>query len=233
MLARNNIIFFIIFSLFALRFNIFLCKSKIAIIGVHDEKYEEIGKWAHINKKAYAKKHGYDCFLYNTNLDIKRPPYWSKIIAILNHLDDYEWLLFLDSDALIMNFEIKLEFLIDNDYDLVLAKDMMDHFQSGDFLIRNSPFSKVFLKEWYSEKYRNTITPPGFDNGALIEMLEDNLSFLKKIKIIPQRMISSYPVGISNFMLKNDGEYRSGDFIIHFAGIPHSEKEKLMEEFSL
>lgn len=90
-----------------------LSKSRSAVIGCHNEAYHKIGIYADLNKQAYCKKHNYDLFLYHKSLDPSRHPAWSKILAVEKHIGDYKWLLWIDSDALIMNSNIKIESLID------------------------------------------------------------------------------------------------------------------------
>src|ERR1700722_2335509 len=67
-------------------------KSKIAIISLYNEGYRKVGQYSDWNKKAYAKKHGYDLILYHKILDTTRPPAWSKILAIQENLAEYEWI---------------------------------------------------------------------------------------------------------------------------------------------
>lgn len=58
-------------------------------------------------------------------LDVSRPPAWSKIPAIRNSLRNYDWVFWLDSDTLIMNNKFKLENIIPNDVetDLIITID--------------------------------------------------------------------------------------------------------------
>lgn len=202
---------------------------KIAIIGAHNESYHRIGKYAHINKQRYAEKHGYSVFLYEKNLVENVAPQWNKIAAIQAHIENYDWLFWADSDALIMNNKIKLESLLDNSYDIIIAQDCFDRISSGVFLIKNSKWSRDFLKAWYSKKEQYTHTTLK-DNGALLKLLNSNPEFIEHIKVVPQRMLGSY----LNMCPKNrqeTGEYQEGDFIIHFSGRSRFYKEKRMKEY--
>lgn len=204
---------------------------RIALIGVHDEGYDAIGKYAHLNKQAYAKKHGYDVYTYTENLDKNRKPYWSKIIALRKHLADYDWLFWLDSDALIMNDSIKLEAMIDDTFDFITTRDCLKGMNSGQFLIKNCEWSHAFLKLWYDPKYENSQIQPGYDNGALIEIYETFPQLKERIKIIPQRLLSSYL--ICPVWYNIDGQYKEGDFVVHFAAVESKLKKQYMEEYYL
>jgi mannan polymerase II complex MNN10 subunit len=199
--------------------------SKIAIVGAHDKNYDKIGHYAHLNKLEYAKKHGYHVFLYTGAVDPLRAPYWYKITAIQKHLNDYEWIFWLDSDAIIMNHSIKLESIVDGKYEFICFKDCESTICSGSFLIKNTQWSKQFLGNWYAQQDVNI--QPGFDNGALIKLYNESQDIRNRTKLVPQRILSSYPPPLCS----PTGEYRTGDFIIHFAGITHKDKERLMKEY--
>ena len=212
-------------------------KSRIAIIGAHDDKYDSIGKWAHLNKASYAQKHGYDFFLYTESLDPTRLGYWHKIIAIKNHLKDYDWIFWLDSDALIINFDIRLENLIDEEFDFITTRDNSnpDCINSGQFLIKNCDWSFNLLNSWYSLNYIQV--QPGYDNGALKTLVfELGIESIRpRVKIIPLRMLSSYIFHTGDHLSMDkvipvDTMYQDGDFIIHLAGFEHRHKMKMMEK---
>jgi hypothetical protein len=89
---------------------------KIAVVQLWTS---DISEYAVKNSQStidYCSKHGYDYHCYNKSLDETRPPAWSKILAIKEQLNNYDWVLWLDSDARIMNFDKKIEDLIDNNY---------------------------------------------------------------------------------------------------------------------
>lgn len=166
--------------------------------------------------------------IYNESLDKNRKTHWSKVIALSNHLEEYDWLFWLDSDALIMNTDIRLESLIDDQFDLIIARDCNGYVNTGSFLIKNSPWSKEFLVQWYDEKYKN-----GFgrfqDNGAFIDLYDNSSDIRDHIKVVlPPRVMNSY-LGCK---YKMDGVYQPGDFILHFAGLRSFHKEDHMKKYS-
>lgn len=229
-MKRNfNIFIFIIF------YNILLCSnminSKIAIVSLYDENYKEIGKYSDLNKQAYAKLHGYDIYLYNTLLDSSKLAPWNKILAIQNHINDYDYIFWTDADSLIMNFDIKLEEFIDENYDLIISKEeVMNNLNTGHFFIKNSQWSKSLLENLY--RLSDQFTTCCWEQDALAYLLEQNKNLYKKIKILNQRAMNSH-VFIPNFLPnqfgKNGGEYYFGDFIIHFYG--GIDKQAFMKEY--
>lgn len=214
---------FYLLNLLVFATNIFWIRTeKIAIVSLYDKKYEEIGKYSNWNKRDYANLHKYDLYLYQNSLDESRPTAWSKIKAIEKHLSDYDWIMWSDADSLIMNNSVKLETLIDNNYDMIITYDQISKvLNTGVFLIKNSEWSKVLLKNIYSQtQFINHIW---WENMALIDMLEKNPNLKTKIKVIDQRSMNSYP---------NHQIWGDDDFIAHFPGPNKPMKEYYLKSLS-
>merc|ERR1711998_786512 len=69
--------------------------ATICLISVCDQAYAEA---ADANKRAYCEKHGYVYRSYNAPLDDSRHIAWSKVIACLQLLPDYSWVMWTDAD---------------------------------------------------------------------------------------------------------------------------------------
>jgi len=95
------------------------------------------------NKRAYADHHGYELLVHAPAPELPAP--WSKLDALLEHLPRFDWLLYLDGDALIANPGVCLETFLDEAYDLVLAEDW-GGYNTGAFLVRNSNASVDLLR---------------------------------------------------------------------------------------
>ena len=101
------------------------------------------------NKRAYAAHHGYELVEFEARTTPERPAPWSKLLALSEHLEDFDWLLYVDGDALFANPAVCLESLVDGDYDLVLAEDW-GGYNTGVFLVRNSAWARDFLKRMWA-----------------------------------------------------------------------------------
>ena len=196
------------------------------------------------NRRQYCKKHGYTFFSHSSPLD-NRPATWSKLKIILSIFEKqtFDWVLWTDSDSVILNEDIKIESLIDDNVDLIITKDCFSY-NAGVFLIKNTEASKKFLQQWIEKSYY--VGHPWQDQAALVEMLEsESLDQRKslKVKILPQRKMNSYPKQESRegwYTIVNEkkyfwdaaksdeGEYKAGDFIIHYAGIAEEERSRLI-----
>ncbi|CAG8572144.1 11961_t:CDS:2, partial [Dentiscutata heterogama] len=121
------------------------------------------------NKRKYAQRHGYA--FVSRSLEFQ--PYQSynrklksrgRIEAVKKVLPHYEWVLWIDNDAIITNHEISIQGLFNRFYQLEISKKKKKHkasktnannlsrpkkdtmLNAGVFLIRNSDWSFEFLK---------------------------------------------------------------------------------------
>lgn len=204
----------IIFNIFCLHANNDLKKPKIAIISLYNEGYKHIGQYSDENKKKYAEKHGYDVFIYHKLLDENRPAPWSKILAIQRHLSDYDWVFWSDADSLIMNTNTRLESIIDDKFDLIIAKECyLGYLNTGSFLIKNTKWSQDLLKRIYSqEQFTNSYGL--WEQQALDHLLKIDQNLLPHLKIVHQRVLNSN----FDFTPALDCWYQEGDFVVHFFG---------------
>jgi hypothetical protein len=171
----------------------------------------EIKDYAIINSQNtinYCFNHGYSYHSYNKSLNETRPAAWSKILAIKEQLCNYDWVLWLDSDARIMNHDIKIENLIDNKYCFIFPKEN-EIFNSGIFLIKNC-IESIFWLNCIWETDNGKYTPDWWENASMINLYDTSEMFRKVVKLIDKRLINSYL-----------NEYKKGDFIIHLAGHGH------------
>jgi predicted O-methyltransferase YrrM len=167
------------------------------------------------NKRAYCKLHGYRCLIATETLDASRPIPWSKIPLILQAMEDPKarWIFWSDADSLIMNLAVPVEQLIDERYNLIIAKDF-NGINSGQFLIRNCEWSRQFLKEVYA--HTECINHHWWEQAGIIAELGKNPTWYDKIKFIPQRLINSYA---REFFSDLRTAYQPGDFVVHFPGV--------------
>jgi hypothetical protein len=61
---------------------------------------------------------------------------WTKILALLKYLPYYDWIMWIDNDALITNYQVTLESRLVDGSDLVIAADWHG-INAGIFIIKN------------------------------------------------------------------------------------------------
>lgn len=100
------------------------------------------------NREDYASLHGYDVINANDCINYSRPVAWSKLDALYKHLPNYDYIFFIDMDAVIMEPGIRLETLIDSaghEKEFIFTEDW-NGLNSGVFIVKNTPWSAFFLK---------------------------------------------------------------------------------------
>ncbi len=187
------------------------------------EWYRKTTKYAFQVLQQYCNKHNYDLLESDISLDTTRPIPWSKIPFILNHLNKYDFIVWIDADIFIMNQEIKLEDLISkhltSNIDIAMGSDNV-MLNSGFMMIRNTKYSELFL--W--EIYYNTQAQNGnnWEQDSIKDLYDRNILFSRDhVKII------SPPVEVNSYWYN----YERGHFIIHAAGARNEALEQWMRDW--
>lgn len=92
------------------------------------------------------------------------------------------------------------------------------HVNSGQFFLRNTPWSLKFLDDWYA--VRDFEQDALREQRALIHLIESR-DLSRRVRLVPQRRFNSYPCN-----------YRPGDFLLHFPDLPMPQRLRLMRQFS-
>jgi hypothetical protein len=177
------------------------------------------------NKRAYCDRWGYDLIVEsNAMWDRSRPPVWSKLPILRKWLPKYQWVLWMDMDALFMNFSLPIDRLLpmpntENVKSDVIVSFDFNTLNMGMVLLRNADYALFMFGEmWRMPPY---FQQPWFEQSAMISLVAKAHSgplvstrhrahFLK----VPQKEINAYPIQFCNGQPKS--EFHPGDFIVHF-----------------
>ena len=166
--------------------------SDIAIITLAaGEGYRNTVEIGIENKRQYCAMHGYDFICCEDHLDPSRPIPWSKILLVQEAMKNpkYKWIFWSDADSLITNLSIRLEDFIDENYNLIIGRDLHD-INTGQFFLKNCHWSHQLLSNIYA--HTECINHGWWEQQALILELRQNPELLKLTKILPQRLFNSY-----------------------------------------
>jgi hypothetical protein len=188
------------------------------------------GPFAEAINKKYADEQGYGYYCEKSTENIREflngcAPTWYKPKLILDIFNNFnpEYILFLDTDAIISDTKIRIEEFIDPNYYFIAAEDMSHHsiMNAGVFLIKNNEWSRDFLEEWSkcsknlkpidctykSDTTEHDLNTPGFyydrlwmDQTALSYLYYDRKEFKDKIKVISNRSFNWYKYNEDNFI---------------------------------
>jgi hypothetical protein len=157
---------------------------------------------------AYAKRHGYQMIVAKARIDTSRPAAWSKLLLIERYFaenPDCAWLMWMDADAVITNPMQRLEDLVDDNVDFLVAEDPpRSPINTGVFLVRNCPAAfDMFRRAYAKVQY---IHHPWWEQLAIADAMRDCADTLRT-RSVSRRLFNSFA-----------NEYQKGDFIVHFAG---------------
>ncbi|KAF9199708.1 hypothetical protein BGZ49_010135 [Haplosporangium sp. Z 27] len=172
------------------------------------------------NKRIYAAKHGYDFVARAAEFAQEehrgRKPVWGKIGAIQKTLPHYEWLFWMDMDAVVVDLEKDLRDIIneadklktdkDQEISLIVARPVRDKMlNAGVMLIKNTDWSRRFFNEvqkkvdWYHKS--------SYEQAAIWELMTDP-TWSSGVYLFDRddHTMNTFPK-----------QYQEGDFIVHFA----------------
>lgn len=196
-------------------------------------------------RREYCIKQGYELFEdVDDVFDSSRPAAWSKLDLLLKHMDrnKFDWLFWNDADTILKNKDIKLQDLfkssgVNDKHDFVITRDGRGYINTGNFFVRVSNYAKDFLNKLKKMTFFNDCR--WYEQAAFVYLYRRNYKYIADKTHIEHRpwKFNSQPIELwtnevadklgmgSKFRHFNsyskpleNSIYRTGDFLIHFAG---------------
>jgi len=199
---------------------------KIAVLDTHEQSYNQIAKLTLHSKIKYCEKYNYTFIHEVFNITELKDyfPTWGRVLKIQKYLPNFDYLLYLDTDTIITNYQIPIE----NYLQPCLAVSHIPNGQTGQpahlstsaMLFKNCPWSFQMLEYWWTLKQFNHQpykSPPNkiaafpeggkFYEQSAFHYLYDHTDFADNITIMPHCWLN-----------KREVNYKKNDHLIHFAG---------------
>ena len=194
-------------------------KFAVCSLAIGDE-YKQTIRLCMESQEAHVKKHGYTRITDESVYDPTRAHSWSKIRILQKYIKDYDYIVWMDADVLIMNqnrnIEDFIQLLPENNF-LLIGRDF-NNLNAGIFVMKNCPLAHEFLDDvWSKTQYLNH---EWWEQAAIIE-LHGSSKYKSGFEVIPRKYISI--MNAFDFRVDAKVHWRPGDFCIHFAGIHHRE----------
>lgn len=209
-------------------------KPEMAIVSIFNDRHKDLAELTWYNNKVrYAEKYGYLALPKTDNFSPEQV-HFDKFVHILDVMEqnpNVDWVWWLDNDAMITNFDIKVEDLVDTDYHVIMPTDIAA-LNTGSFIVRNSPQAKEWLTYLLNKKAEYKNDKKWFEQQAVIDFYP---KFQELFKIIPQQWLNSYDYRMYNVegidLLGQDGQWYPGDFVIHWPGLPNETRVQLAQQY--
>jgi len=182
----------------------------------------------------YAKKWDYDFVEVTESWDESRPYAWTKLLAIRDLLDKYDFVFYVDSDALILRDDIDIATIFDNDFAWPVGPGNGEICpNAGIMAIRSSVSTKKLFDLAYCQT--DLIFNGWWEQAALMRVLqyEDPRDHEKHWR---EFNLEKLQIGVSELDTSWNstiGEFSNDPIIRHFAGDPFPVKLLLMAEYVL
>jgi hypothetical protein len=149
--------------------------AAICIATSYDSAFREIGDFAAMTVRRYASTHGYAAFI-DDHVSCGRPPAWHRVQLIPElFARGFEFVLWVDADAIFVRFDVDIANVITTSHDLYLVQHYHPQHSpplvpnTGVMLVRNGAWARdLFARLWVMEQYRDH---PWWENAALIHLL--------------------------------------------------------------
>jgi hypothetical protein len=213
---------------------------KTLIITAFDKNIEKFANVCNVSKEEYCKKWGLT-FISHEIRDIEEThPAWQKLQILIDHinLNQYDYIVWLDSDIIITNYNFDIRTLFDDKYALIFPEDWHAPegydpkgrlFSSCSIIINcKTSFSLEILNE--SNKLTEFKNYGCWDQSALFTVINGNEHYNDLVHRVPRRILNAVDplVGtIDKGRPKATEPWQPGDFLVHLTGLGDYELNRM------
>jgi hypothetical protein len=170
----------------------------------------------------YAGRHGYDLVVEHTSQAPERPVSWSKVPLIRRLMTLYDLIVWIDSDAMVVDPSRDIADELVSGADLYIAVHHYDGQEipnAGILMVRSTPAAEDFMDlVWRQERY---IDHAWWENAAILDLLGYDLSPCNPARPSPHRALFRY-LGTEWNSITLDPS--SEPVIRHYAGTAHEDR---------
>ena len=212
------------------RFSIYNPGKKIAVVSLYTKNIADFAVCSENSIREYCEKQGYTFYVYRESIDAGASPNWSKARAVLNHIDDHDSIVWMDSDTIVYNPEKRFEDILARCVPMkkiIACEDIGANnkkikkgsmLNSGVVIFRNHQYTKNIISKWMNfDGDKSFLYASGGDQEILCDVLKSSDSWGHNRKIFPMNTFNTEPR-----MIDRD------TFIVHFMAYPYDLKKIFM-----
>jgi hypothetical protein len=200
--------------------------SKFCVVTAYqdDLPWRTLGDIASSSNVAYCRRKGYGFRAFRSGWDTTRPMSWSKLKFISETLKHYEWVFWIDADAVITNHNVSLSSFITDNEDMVIcsvqhiseAERHQSIINCGVFMLRSGDFANKLIDTLWGKTHR--INHEWWEQMAFIEAYNESEDVRSRVKVMPAKTFNSVPPWRTT--MSKDVKWTHGDFVVHFSAYP-------------
>lgn len=202
--------------------NITKGEKNIAIVALATPNMKSMTDVSFLNHKYYAQKYNYNYLSFNDTIVDLRYVTWNKVFVLKQYLKKYDYVMWIDADAIFTNLEITIESIVQKNPDkyLWVCDDIGGwRLNTGVMIWKNSDWSLKVLEEWSTmEKIPHN---QGAEQQQLINYLTKNDNNCCNWHVYNRRLFNTHPK-----------EHKKGDFILHMMGLSGEERIKVFNKWN-
>ena len=206
--------------------------ARYLVLTGYDDKMKEVGDRCSATHRAYAERHGYDHEVVREYLPTSHPSH-QKIRLLKERIEQYDAILWLDADSVVMGDVLIEEFTghrhvmdISVDWCAPVSDDerpeRTTYVSCGNFILWNTPNTREFLDEWdrHSERYavRDICC---WEQDGLRAAMNASLWFNDVVRRHPRRVLNAVHETCTNrnFPDRAPKPYQPGDFLLPLTNV--------------
>lgn len=201
--------------------------KKYCIISAFSNNYRSLMEITSLSIKKFGHKNSIDVIIEEI-INYDRPYSWYKIKLILDLLknNQYEYILWIDTDATILNTNYSLDSFIKFDKYFYVSKDI-NGINCGVIMIENNDYIINFLTQVYS--MTQYLHDGWWEQKAIHDLININYNNINEyIEYIPQNIWNAYDY--KSYNIKFDGNVCEKTFIFHTPGMPLNNRISKIQE---
>jgi hypothetical protein len=202
---------------------------RIGVIMWYDDGIKAYADISYAINKKYCDSHGYDLIRDSTRRLPDRAPSWEKIPMTIEHLANYDYLVWIDADAC-FNRDCDDDYLhtLIRKYpekDFILSADMpgSDVLNMGVYIVKNSDYARDLFGKMLTDEhercklYKDTV----WEQACVVSYYKNNEDgFKDRSVVIPYGEIQTFPHGTDE---------HPHAWVYHYVNTNTGERTKYME----
>ena len=214
----------------------------------------DFGEVATINHKEYAETHGYSyhCEIVDETNFPDMHPTWVKIYVIRKFLELYDYVVWLDADAIYLNKNLSIfDIVKDSETNLIVPKADLDiendivwtGISTGFMIFKNTQWSIELLDSMINYnghlKANNGFHEQEYLSNLILNLYvsenpsADTVWYKSKIDLVETKLIAGGMIEILPYRYHRTYNYLETDYIFHAAGNTPTKLERIKEALGL